>query len=171
MFRKRNKSRTSGASQKDSAHPIDLLIAFCSLPDDQLFLDMALDFTGGGVTSTAASVPAARKAPSASEQAAIVNAAQSVLNELDWKDLVFKGNHSWPLSAVANLTLQKELDPVMGIDFESETSVIRRGIARVTGVAVAALREQGRLDDAFAAALMGGSLYLQGDAWMAARQG
>lgn len=173
MFGRRRGDWSSRRQPPISAHPIDLFIAHNPNDShgDALCQQMALDFLGGGVASTPASVRAAKRPPTPDEQELISTVAMFVLEAIDYEDME-KGPLRRPLSYVAAITFQHELNQSLGIDvddLDDEPAALRRSIAATAGAAAASLRAADRMEDAFAAALMGGCLYIQADLWLAAR--
>jgi hypothetical protein len=172
MFGRRRRPQSNWQQPPISAHPIDLFIAHNknATQGDALCQQIALDFLGGGVASTPASVRAAKRPPTRDEQDFVSAVVMLVLEEIDYEEAIPEGRYKRPLPYAAATTLQHEMNQYLGIDdHEGEPSALRWSIAVTAGAAAASVRAAGRMEDAFASVLMGGCLYLQADAWLAAR--
>jgi hypothetical protein len=172
MFGRRRNREPWRQEPQFSAHPIDLLVTHNAnrSDGDKLFQQMALDFLGGGVTSSPASVRAAKRPPTPAQRQLISDVVLLVFEALEFEEAAPEGRYQHPPAFAALVTFTHEMNKILGSDNpDSAASPLRRAIAMTTGAAVSSLRTAGRIEDALAATLAGGCLYLQADSWMATR--
>jgi hypothetical protein len=143
-------------------HPVDALAAFApkEIGLRETLSEMLLDFTGGGIASSAAAVSAIRELPSQRQMEEMQAVAESLLECAALGGAMADG--------LVHATFVVAMEDFCGKSISDATEG-QRAVAQAVSSAVFGLVSSGRQDEALGAALIGCVLYCNAEAWHESR--